>query len=249
MTGRADVEGVSGTASGMWSIAATCRPSIRAEKLGRLALSYFILERDTQLVSKDGDVEDMNGNIGPILRLMFLLTGILLVATVACGDDATRTGVPEVDRVIEALENEDVDTLASLMAYHEVPCGSPDGIPAPPPCPPGEEDGSPVEVWLSAECQGIYITAAETKPALQARLGDADVSIYAVYRLDSFGDLDTDHAIVIRNRNAPEAVGGYDVYVSNGQLVALTATCGTVASSASDLEAQGAEAVIPPRDA
>lgn len=60
---------------------------------------------------------------------------------------SARTGVPIVDRVLGALQQEDVTTLLELVLYDQVPCGPPDHTrPLPPACRPGEEPGTRVRV-------------------------------------------------------------------------------------------------------
>ncbi len=56
----------------------------------------------------------------------------------------TRTGIPAVDEVIEAVTAGDLDALVALVQFSSVPCG-PRGAPA---CPPGSPDGTPIQVFF-----------------------------------------------------------------------------------------------------
>ncbi len=80
----------------------------------------------------------------------------------------TRTGVEDVDVVLDAIEAGDVDALVSMAAYEMVPCDNHPGpgIILPPRCPPGVPDGTPVQAlkvasstwrWVSPEALPVYL--------------------------------------------------------------------------------------------
>lgn len=133
-----------------------------------------------------------------------IVSALALLALIACGDDNDdRTGVAEVDRVIEAVEAEDIETLAGMVAYFEQPCGPPEGIPAPPQCPEGASDGTPVDVWWSATCEGYYVSRAETESHIMGRVEDVGLRLYAVYRDGSQLGFDADYVILFSHRGPP----------------------------------------------
>jgi hypothetical protein len=171
------------------------------------------------------------------------------VALLACGDDDDRTGVTEVDRVIEAVEAQDVETLASMLTYFEEPCGTPEAIPAPPPCPQGEPEGTPLEVWWSAECEGYYVTRAETATQITSRVGHADIRLYAVYRDGSQLGFGVDYVILF-SQPVPRSdmLLGQSVALSGGRIQSWTTICGLIESAVASLEDGGAVAILGPRD-
>lgn len=76
------------------------------------------------------------------------------------------TGVPIVDQVIEAVLSGDVARVEALVDYQEIPCAtSPQGIGAPPQCPAGVPDGSPLPAITSSSCEGSFIIESDL-PAL-----------------------------------------------------------------------------------
>lgn len=66
----------------------------------------------------------------------------------------TRTGIPELDVVIDALMVGDVETLMDLIEWQSIACSNKGwGLPSPPSCPPGVADGTLVDAipWQSGE--------------------------------------------------------------------------------------------------
>ena len=106
----------------------------------------------------------------------------LLIAPPANGTDgldanrnSLRTGVPLVDAILDAIENEDRDALAGLITYSPQECNVFDYAP---PCPDGVAPGTPVDVLSYAVCHGGSVFPAEA-PATVIGLFD-DLAIYAV---------------------------------------------------------------------
>lgn len=191
----------------------------------------------------------MKGPVG--MRVLTALTAFALavVAFLACGSgDADRTGIAEVDRVIEAVEAEDIQTLAGMVTYFEQPCGPPGGIPSPPQCPEGEPDGTPVDVWWSATCEGYYVSRAETESHIMGRVEDVGLRLYAVYRDGSQLGFDADYVILFSHLGPNELLVGQSVALSGGRIQSWTTICGPIESGATRLEDGGAEALIEPRD-
>lgn len=72
----------------------------------------------------------------------------------------TRTGILELDRVIEALVAGDDATLIELVAWELVPCSARSGLPSPPRCPAGIAEGTPVEAIYWGGNEGSHRTRA-----------------------------------------------------------------------------------------
>lgn len=72
----------------------------------------------------------------------------------------TRTGIKEVDRIIEAVAKKESETLASLMKFTDVQCTTQTtGMPGEPPCPDGTPDRTPVSVFGSGSCNVVFVTS------------------------------------------------------------------------------------------
>jgi hypothetical protein len=103
------------------------------------------------------------------LLLSCVMGGALLLA--ACGRDETgppapsstpvaqrRTGIPELDAVIGAVLSHDKEKILQLVGYTLVPCEiKPQGLGAPPECRADEPEGTAVNVFPVAQCEGYYV--------------------------------------------------------------------------------------------
>src|SRR5690606_34627006 len=97
----------------------------------------------------------------------------------------TRADIPAVDLVIEAVENGEAGTLASMVAPLSIPCGEAEGPGGPPSCPEGTEPGTPVEVLPAASCEREYVPPATLQEWLGGQFfaGDrpgASLQLFAV---------------------------------------------------------------------
>jgi hypothetical protein len=69
-----------------------------------------------------------------------------------------RTGVPEIDAILEAWENGDIDALVALALLQEQECVTVlEGLGGPPECPDGVPPGTVVEVFQAAACEGYWV--------------------------------------------------------------------------------------------
>jgi hypothetical protein len=99
---------------------------------------------------------------------------------------ATRTGVPGLDAVIDAVQRHDIDTIASMIRLTDVPCivrgpsfPSIEVIE----CGPGQLEGTPVKSFMIASCEGTYMQeAAQGTDYALLRLRPAHNQVYAVYQ-------------------------------------------------------------------
>lgn len=101
----------------------------------------------------------------------------LLLAGSSCGDDddddptagptSGTTGVEAVDRVLAALDSGDQAGVAALLQFTKIKCAAnPQGLGAPPKCPPGVADGSPVEAFLMGNCEGTWVLKDQQQSAV-----------------------------------------------------------------------------------
>jgi hypothetical protein len=86
-----------------------------------------------------------------------VLTPVALLAAlfiVACGGDdgPKRSGVAQVDSVIDAFEEQDRETIQQMLQFTSVPCTEGTDTATRPRCL-GEPDGTNVEVFVANECE------------------------------------------------------------------------------------------------
>jgi hypothetical protein len=133
----------------------------------------------------------------------------------------TRTGVPEIDRVIDAISRQDVDARVELIRYIQFPCTTRDGLGGPPKCEEGEADGTIVTAFPV-----LYSVGTHTRPEDIWRVLNFTVrGLFAVYQVLEVGyEQDYwpvgDDAIVFTSED-----GGYPhtvtLHVTNGEIVRL----------------------------
>ncbi len=90
-------------------------------------------------------------------------------------------GAPaEVQAIVDAALSGDAEALRPLLGYAAVPCGPPVRmLGGPPLCREGEADGTPVDVFTTAACEGGYLRPDEIDRTLDTL---SDIDFYAVYR-------------------------------------------------------------------
>ena len=186
--------------------------------------------------------------------LRYALLGLLALASVAltlaaaCGGDGQqRTDIPEVDAVIGAVLNEDIDTLTSLVIYEQAPCSTSDipDIPKAPPCPASEPDGTPVDVLSIRACKPAYVSREEVPGFLRERIGGTELEVYAVYRTGSVAMRpDTDYTLIFSAPAGPGAKESVAMDLARGGIASLDGPCTSFADLAALLEDDGAEAIL-----
>jgi hypothetical protein len=90
-----------------------------------------------------------------------------------------RTGIEEIDIVLAAVENGDLQPLRDLFRYNRVACMTVNALGGPPPCREGEAEGTIVEVLPFLASEGSYFHKDEINnwPGLEVD------GIYAVYQV------------------------------------------------------------------
>ena len=162
--------------------------------------------------------------------------------------EARRGNVPpEVNRIIDLIEARNLDGLEAAVRLTGVPCGPQQGAGSPPSCPPGQPDGTPVEVLPVSTCQGelrprssLRPTLAETLPSVRRLTG--------IYRapagyLPHAPQVNADFVAVF-SREAPGQPNlGVGVVIHGGDVVGLRFGCG---STPAELSPPASEAVYVP---
>ncbi|HSG41878.1 MAG TPA: hypothetical protein VLA72_01875 [Anaerolineales bacterium] len=126
-----------------------------------------------------------------IMLIVSLLAGVSLSAcmsveteSVVKEEDAglhplsTRTGIAEIDVVLDAVESNDPQEIRSLLHFINVPCTNADGLGGPPKCREKESEGTVVEVFPFLGSEGGYLH----KENLDLWIGIDVTQLYAVYR-------------------------------------------------------------------
>ena len=123
---------------------------------------------------------------------------------------STRTGIEEVDRVLDAVASGDQQALLSVVQFTEAKCTHAQGLGGPPKCREGEEEGTSMEVFPFLGGEGSYLRKDEI-----GNWHEIDASaLYSVYEVNP--------ANVIQEEYFP--AGEYVILLidsTNGEPVAL----------------------------
>ena len=130
-----------------------------------------------------------------------------------------RTGIVDLDAIIEGFVSHDTKPLLSLLRYTTVPCTHAGGLGGPPACRPDQEEGTPVERMPVSSCELEWRPPHEFERTL-ASLVMAD--IYGVYRATSEVYFTGDYVIVLSD---PEMTIGTEVVIEDGRIVAVDFSC------------------------
>lgn len=168
-------------------------------------------------------------------------------ATATPGANAAE--VATLRQVVAAIESGSPSLVRSLISLSSRPCTlKSEGPGSPPQCPAGTAEGTPVDVFPAAGCEGYFLFPAELDAALAGQLG----AVYgALRRLASRGPFEAPFAIVSNVSPAPgskvsnpAALWGVD---SAGRIVSFSSQCGANAREIADqVLQQGGSWVIEP---
>lgn len=92
---------------------------------------------------------------------------------------STRTGIPDVDAVLAAVESGDPQQLRDLIRFTTVGCTKAEGLGGPPKCQDGEAEGTLVEVLPFLGSEGHFLHKADVSnfPGVNV------TGLYAVYKV------------------------------------------------------------------
>jgi hypothetical protein len=68
----------------------------------------------------------------------------------------TRTGIEEVDKILDVVASGDIQMLLSLIQFTNTRCTTAEGLGGPPKCREGEAEGTPVEVLPILGSEGYF---------------------------------------------------------------------------------------------
>ena len=145
-------------------------------------------------------------------------------------DPARRSGVEVIDAFLDAMADDDIETMSTLIDYEQIGCTTGDRVlGSPPACLPGEEDGTTIDAVLSMQCEGGYTRSIQ---ALLERLAEDEVALYAVADLGPLNQ-NTDFlrgsyvAVLLNPSPDPEErfVDGFALHFSDQGLTAVRHPC------------------------
>lgn len=156
----------------------------------------------------------------------------------------TRTGVDEIDPVIEAFLEGDIDSRLDLVRFTTCACTIADGLGGPPKCQPGEEDGSVVEAFPVLSGESTYFRPKDIRDVFEFTVK----GLFAIYRVPD-GAYETDYwpageyGIVFtwEERETPHVI---IVVVEDGEIIRLEFALG--GSPFDVVEARSNEFILPP---
>lgn len=93
----------------------------------------------------------------------------------------TRTGIEDVDEVVEVVASGDVQMLQSMIQFTNTRCTTADGLGGPPKCREGEAEGTPVEVLPVFGPEGHFFH----KEDIEDWTGVPANGLYAIYEVSS----------------------------------------------------------------
>ena len=91
----------------------------------------------------------------------------------------TRTGIAEIDTVLEAVESNDPQKLRDAIHYSTLACKTVNALGGPPPCHEGEAEGTLVEALPILGSEGGHLRKEDIKDSFVLDVTD----LYAVYRV------------------------------------------------------------------
>ncbi len=162
----------------------------------------------------------------------------------------TRTAVPEVDRVLVAVQELDSERLADLVRLTEIGCTHKEGLAAgAPPCEEGQPEGSPVKVFARAACNVTYLyDEGLAREQTIGYLTNRPLWPYAINRVEtSPGALiaDRGYEIVLASHHADRFA--VTLYLDKeGSMIEVDGGCGTSPVSATDHSSPNA--MLSPRE-
>lgn len=186
--------------------------------------------------------------VGGVLSGGVLLLALLAIAAFVIRDaEPDRiTGDAAVDSIISAVERQDLRSLLERVVYQQVPCSDepePDPVTQlePPLCPAGLSQEALVEVFMSGNCDGHWVTNENLLGEFADRLGDPQ-QVYAVVLMDQpFTNIVAQYRIVFGRIGQPQFPFSGQIAVFDGSIVQLMTWCQNAPGQLLALEAAGGE--------
>jgi hypothetical protein len=166
-----------------------------------------------------------------------------------------RTGIPEVDAVIDAVLAGDEDTLRGLLRYEGHPCVSDREDFAPPPaCPPGAEEGTHISLRLDLGCHAMqrWEVWADDEEVWVLLDRASDTRLYLVSEFTEEMMLSdwvtSDYFIMWTTRISADYVIGQGLHLRDGGIVSIVSGCGHPIDSYIETFNVSGPYLVPPPD-
>lgn len=138
-----------------------------------------------------------------------------------------RTGSPQLDQVIAAVELRDIAALASLVQYQEIGCTHADGMGGPPKCDHGRTEGEILRVFPGAECHGYW---TDTATQLLGTFAHRAQGLYAVAAVEGDASLGGEwpaaDTLLIFHADWFGEPAAFRLHIAEGRIVASWSGCG-----------------------
>ncbi len=171
-----------------------------------------------------------------VIALALLITAALLVIASACGGDgaADRTGIQEIDQVLDAVASDDAEQIEALVSVGQRPCvrvdpdiGRPAGVSIIE-CLEGEPEGTLVSAFWNGSCEGSVWYRAGRNDAAQtaSRVVGWDLELYGVFEARPLESVTADYTAVFAHTDDAGAVRGIALPILDGTIIGTDQDCG-----------------------
>ncbi len=170
-----------------------------------------------------------------VIALALVIAAVWLVAAAACGGDgaANRTGISEVDRVLDAVESDEAEQIEALVSVGQQPCERLGDI-SPPAgvsiieCREGEPEGTLVDAFWNGSCEGSFWYRAGPRDAANtaSRVVLWDLELYGVFEARPLESVPADYTAVFAHTDDTDAVRGIALLMLDGTIIGTDQGCG-----------------------
>lgn len=159
------------------------------------------------------------------------------------------TGIDELDEIVQAVNDGDVDALMERTLTEAIPCGTETGAGGPPQCEEGDQNGTPYEVFAVVGCEGGWTDDPEQ--LWNDFLPNARGLYAATEAAFETSDIPQAEAYLVFHREAMgDAPGGARLHVDgNGQIVAYWEGCQATVEELIQFDNQDLEILAGPFEA
>lgn len=127
----------------------------------------------------------------------------------------SRTDIPEVDAILDAIESGEPDRIGSLLRFTPSPCVSPASTGGLVVCRPDQAVGTPVDILPVSVCEETFMTRQVIDPYLETL---AEVFLHGVYKAPP-GIEPPAQYVAVFSKSPQERWPGLAVAIDQGQIV------------------------------
>ena len=170
-----------------------------------------------------------------IIALALLITAATVVIASACGGDgaANRTGIQEIDQVLDAVASDDAEQIEALVSVGQRPCqlvgdiSPPAGLPIIE-CREGEPAGTLVDAFWNGSCEfSLWYRAGRNDAAQTAsRVVGWELEFYGVFQARPLESVTADYTAVFAHTDDAGSVRGIALPILDGKIIGTDQDCG-----------------------